>query len=411
MKQIVPLLMWRYLRGTRHSGIVSTMAAISFFAILIGTFAFTLILFIMHGMEYTTHQKLQGIHAQIIMRSTDGELNLQAIAKVLKAEFPQIAAFSPTTLKQAIIQSDTVDDISNVMVIKAIDPATESLTTILQDKIITASTPPATLKHLVTENQILIGKKTAEDLHVTCHDTLRLLFCPDDQNNQRTITFAEKTAAVGGIFSTGIDEFDSGLIICSADFLHTLWPYEGPTQIHIKLKPHSDEQKTIDALRTRFKLDVFSWKELYPALVAALKLEKYAIFFILILIILIASANIISLSYMQLLQKRGDIALLRAMGMPTSTVQTIFIAMSMSLTTTACIMGLVLASGIGFLIQRYPCITLPDTYYYTHLPICIEWHLIMLVFCTVVTLSFIATWLPVRTIKGLSIAHILRHEG
>ena len=73
----------------------------------------------------------------------------------------------------------------------------------------------------------------------------------------------------------------------------------------------------IQKLRHRLGLDVYSWKDLYPSLVASLKLEKYVSFFILALILLVASMNIISLLFMQITQKRPTIALLQAMGMST----------------------------------------------------------------------------------------------
>ena len=58
---------------------------------------------------------------------------------------------------------------------------------------------------------------------------------------------------------------------------------------------NTEETAVIEKLKKRLPhLQVNSWKDLYPALVSSLKLEKYVMFFILALITLVASMNMIS---------------------------------------------------------------------------------------------------------------------
>ena len=76
------------------------------------------------------------------------------------------------------------------------------------------------------------------------------------------------------------------------------------------LKDRSKEKQVVESLKKRLDLEVMSWKDLYSSLVSALILEKYAILFILALVALVASLNIISLLFMYVTQKRTDIAIL-----------------------------------------------------------------------------------------------------
>lgn len=404
------LLGWRYLLGARSEKNISLMIIICFCGIFIGTLALALVASVMNGFEKVTHQKLQGIHSQIIMRSYGKELNASAIENVLKT-VPAVQAYSPTAYKQVIIQNPDSDDITNAVLLKGIDPALENSTSSIASKIKQHLGDAATLPALIKDNQIAIGAKLAENLHINPGDQIDLLYIHQDKIKNRKITLDKQSAIVSALFSTGIEEFDSGLVLASIDFLKQMYPDAGITQFNIQLAPGSNESDTITQLRNTFKLDVFSWKDLYPALVSALKLEKYAMFFILALIALVASMSIVSLIFMQILQKRPDIAILKSMGMASGTIITLFMVMGIGLAACAAAAGLITAYLMGLLIERYPFITLPDTYYVSHLPIAMEWNIFLAIFLLVILMALIATWIPARAIKTMKTAQVLRFEG
>ena len=164
-------------------------------------------------------------------------------------------------------------------------------------------------------------------------------------------------------------------------------------------------------MKNRFHLDVFTWKELYPALVAALKLEKYAMFFIFALITLVASMNIISLIFMQIIQKRPDIAIYQALGMHNRTIINLFRLMGIGLATIAAIAGLFAAFIAGLLLEKYPFISFLIRIMFH---ICqSKWNGIFLhsYFCADSIMSFIATWIPSRNINSIHAAQVFRFEG
>jgi lipoprotein-releasing system permease protein len=216
---------------------------------------------------------------------------------------------------------------------------------------------------------------------------------------------------VSGIFDTGIDEFDNGVAYCSLSFLEKLFPNITIEHINIALKTGTNEEAIIERLHNRTGLDVYSWKSLYPALVATLKLEKYVSFFIIALILLVASMNIISLLFMQITQKRPDIALLKAIGMTDNAISSIFFIMGMTISCVASACGLAAALVASWALERYPFITLPDTYYVTQLPVAMTWQIICVVFCVVIIFSFLATWIPTKRIRLINISQVLRFEG
>ncbi|MCX5922043.1 MAG: FtsX-like permease family protein [Candidatus Dependentiae bacterium] len=411
MNPLTLLLAWRYALGSQHEKNIASMVKVCFLGILIGSFSLALVIAVMNGFEKVTHEKMQSIHAQIIMRSHGHNLDYEKVSHVLRNEFPEVAFFSPTSYQQVIIQPTDSDDITNLIALKSIDPAQESLVTTFDKKIIASASKDLSLKGTITDDTILIGQTLAKNLNLSSGDTINILFPDNEKTKSRKITLAISQATVGGIFTTGIDEFDAGLALCNHDFFNTLFPNDGVTQINIKLKPDAHEQVVITRLKERFQLEVYSWQCLYPALVAALKLEKYAMFLILALITLVASMNIISLLFMQITQKRGDIAILKAMGLSDGTISRIFLLMGMGITCCATLLGLALATLASWVLETYPFITLPDAYYVTHLPSKMEWHLLLIVFIVIMCLSFIATLFPAYRTRSINIAQILRFEA
>src|SRR4030066_1922388 len=70
---------------------------------------------------------------------------------------------------------------------------------------------------------------------------------------------------------------------------------------------------------------VLDWMQMNKNLFSALKLEKFAMFVILVLIILVASFNIISNLIMNVIEKSREISILKAIGATNRSIMAIFI--------------------------------------------------------------------------------------
>lgn len=405
-RTLVTLLAWRYIKGNKEQSL-SVMAIICFCAILIGSGALTLVSCVMNGFEQATHEKLRGIHSQIIMRTAQGNLKFDRIKEILDSEFPEIEACGPTGFKHALIHTSDAHDTNSIVVLKGIHPVHEMRVKTIAQKII----PPASgddLSILLANNQFIIGKKLAEMLHLTVGDSMTIWSSATEEYGE-DMTFDKVTVTVSALFDTGIDEFDTGLLYCSLDCLKTIFN-QGISEININLTPGADDRTTITKLKQRFHLDTHSWKDLYPALVSALKLEKYAMFFVLMLIIIVASMNIISLLFMYVTQKQKDIAILKACGASQKSINALFMTIGIGISGCAAISGELIAYAICLLLKRYPFISLPDTYYVSHLPICIEYKTFLLVFMVVITISICASFFSVQRSKKLLISSVLKGE-
>ena len=126
------------------------------------------------------------------------------------------------------------------------------------------------------------------------------------------------------------------------------------------------------------------------ALLAALTLEEYVSFLVIALITLVASMNILALLFMQITNKRTDIALLKTIGMPSHAITTIFIYMGLGIALCASICGVLCATVISFCIDHYKLLPLPDAYYVSHVPAHMTIYIPLMVLCMVCLMSLCA---------------------
>jgi len=411
----------RYLRFKQKAGTITFMMRLCFAGITIGSFALMLTLIIMNGFEKTIHEKMRGITSQVVLRSPGNQLDKEAIKSFLSSTFgPSIVGMSGSSIRQVLVETKRGHA---VLFLKGVEPEHEGLVSSIGEKIIlplhyhqTITSPSeqteqstATLPKLLDGKTILIGHKMALTNHLSVGDTITLLV--PEPTGKRRISLRKEKAVVGGVFKVGLEEYDNNFAFTSLTFIEQLFGnLKGVDQISLALSD-KNEEAMLPSLREQLPgITVSSWKDLYPALVSSLKLEKYVMFFILALIVLVASMNMISLLFMQIQNKRRDIAIFKAMGMSHKNITSLFLKLGMLLTISASIVGLSLAAFAGFILENYPFIQLPDVYYVSHLPARMEWHLFLIVFVCTLLLGLCATWLPIRKVRTINVTQVLRSE-
>ena len=403
------LLAYKFILKTDQKDI-SIMIKICFFSILIGTFSLALVAAIMNGFEKATHDKLQGIHSDLLIRAgTDSSLDHDKISELLKTEFKdEVTNFAATSMHQLIIRNDSQDK-SRLVGIKAIEPAKEINVTIISQKIIEPENVEFT--KLFGSNAVIIGQSLADSLNLKIGDKISLLYAQETNVKRNKLTLDKYEAKVTGIFKTGIEDFDENIVITDFQLFNKIFPDIEIQEIGLKLKNKKDQAIVIQKLKNRTGLDVYSWKDLYPAIVSALILEKYAMIFILALIVLVACMNLISLLFMYITQKKSQIAILLSMGSTRNTIIQTFTILGLLLSLSASLLGLLLAMIASYLLQHYPFIKLPDVYYVTHLPAQMDWQIATIVIAISIVLSLFAVYLPTRMIKNINISNILKFES
>jgi lipoprotein-releasing system permease protein len=129
--------------------------------------------------------------------------------------------------------------------------------------------------------------------------------------------------------------------------------------------------------------------------------EKWAIFFILTFILIIASFNIISSLTMLILDKKEDIRTLRNLGASDILIRRIFLMEGWMISILGAICGLIIGSLIAWLQSRYGFIKLSGSgsFIIDSYPVVYKFQDVLKVFITVLLIGFLAAWYPVKYIS------------
>ena len=219
-----------------------------------------------------------------------------------------------------------------------------------------------------------------------------------------TGNFIQKLIYPSGIFSIQ-QELDTKYVLVPIGFAREI--FEMPDKvsaIEIKLREGAHAEKAIAAISALLgsNFEIRNRYQQHDYLYKTMKSEKYATYLILILIIVIASFNIVGSLTMLILDKKEDIVILRSMGADKQTIRNIFLfegwlisllgAVSGTLAGLALCQaqisyGLVKLSGgtSSFIVDAYPMKIIPGD--------------IILVLVSVSLIGFLAAWYPVRFIS------------
>jgi lipoprotein-releasing system permease protein len=128
-----------------------------------------------------------------------------------------------------------------------------------------------------------------------------------------------------------------------------------------------------------------------------MQLEKWVIYALLCLILVVAAFTMIGSLTMLVLEKQKDIQVLKALGASNGRVQTIFISEGFLLAGLGAGVGILLALLIGWLQVQYKLVALEGgSFVIDYYPVKFRLFDFLLVLCTVTIVAFLAAWFPAR---------------
>lgn len=206
------------------------------------------------------------------------------------------------------------------------------------------------------------------------------------------------------IFPSGIyqveQEFDSKYVFVPVDFARELLEYKSEvTSLEIKFKEgarEADVQKDVNKI-FREGFIVQNKYEQQEIFYKVMRSERIAIFFILTLILIIASFSIIGSLTMLIIEKERDIGILRSLGADNMLIRKIFIFEGWLISIIGAIAGIILGFLICWIQQKYGIVTLQsDSLIVNAYPVEMKVRDFIVVPLTVLLIGFWAAWYPVR---------------
>lgn len=141
-------------------------------------------------------------------------------------------------------------------------------------------------------------------------------------------------------------------------------PRGGYTGIFIEPEDDFTQEETVEAVKEIVpdSMNVLTWQQRNPALYASLKLERLGAFAAILLITLVASFNITGTIARSVVERRRDIAVLKAMGANRQLILRVFLWEGLLVGLTGAVGGIILGLAGCWVIGSTGIIHLPDVY-------------------------------------------------
>jgi lipoprotein-releasing system permease protein len=422
----------RYLKSRRRQTFISLITIISIGGVTLGVMVLIVVLAVMSGFETILKEKILGMnsHVWILPQMTRYVEDYQNVAARVRT-IPHVTLVAPFTTHEVMLMAE--GRVAGT-ILRGIDPTQKDLVADLgqyfrgqdlQQLLLPERAPQSSQRRPGDEalpaRGIVLGRELARTLlafpgqTVIVNSPLGMLTPAGILPNMRRFT-------VTATFETGMYEYDAKLAFIALSQAQEFFDMANTVHgLEVKVDNLYRVREVTQNIRSTAGATFWTrdWMEMNRNLFAALRQEKVIMFIILVLIILVAAFNIISTLVMLVMEKRADIAILKAMGARNASIQKIFMLEGLIIgacgTVLGGIAGLVFAWNLQTIsgaverllgIQFFP----PDVYFIDKLPARIEVLDIGLIMLTAMVVSFLATLYPAWNASKLDPVVALRYE-
>jgi len=392
----------RYLFSSKSKNAVNSITAISVLGVAVGTLALVLVLSVFNGFESLIKSMYQEVNSDFEVHSTTAK-NFVFSAD----QFESVKSLSTWSSIEQVYEEKVllqVDEKQHIALLKGVSVWPKEASLSLEKHIFKGQS----FREYPDGYWAVIGQSLAYTLSVSAESVQEVLkvFVPNQNASASSFSeqaFKEEQFLVSGIFSVQ-SEYDASYVLTNLETVQTF--LEKPkqlTSVAFYVNESVDLEKVQKQLasffgsdykvRNRFQQQEFLYK--------VLQTEKWAIFFILSFILLIATFTIVASVVMIVLEKRKDIFSLWAMGTPVKTIQKIFFYEGLLITVFGGVLGLFFGVSLSLLQQHYGFIQLGEqgSFIVNAYPVEVHFQDVLLILATVVSIGMLITIIPVRLLK------------
>lgn len=389
----------RYLFSSKSKNAVNSITAISVLGVAVGTLALVVVLSVFNGFETLIKSMYQEVNPDFEVTSV-----VSKSFTLTDSDFEELKSLAPWDAVEQVYQEKVLLRVANkeqIALLKGVHlwPANSSKS--IKSHIIKGSS----YTDLDTDNWAVIGQSLAYTLSASVNEVLKI-FVPNQKANatiNNSQAFKEKQFMLAGIYAVQA-EYDAAYILADLgvvqDFLDKPLAL---TSLAFSIAGSHDLSEVKQSLQMHFGSDfeVKNRFEQQEFLYKVLQTEKWAIFFILAFILLIATFTIVASVVMIVLEKRKDISSLWALGAPVKTIQKIFFYEGLLITIFGAGLGLVIGVSVCLLQQHFGFIQLGSqgSFIVNSYPVEVHYKDVILIVCTVLSLGILITFIPVRLLK------------
>ena len=396
---VVPYLVKRFLRFDKDQPFIFLSALLAFLGITLGVMVLLIAMALMNGFDKEFRKKLTIMNYPLtIVQKFYGSVNENFLID-LETKFPTLK-FSPYVQSAIMARSGSRLEGGYIFGVNFKDEA--EVNSVLN---------AAIQKHSFKKFEILIGKRLKEEFDLYIDDKLMYIFTQVEPGGL-SVTPKIKRFKVKSIFDSGLTAYDKAYSYTTLESMQAMlhMPSNQYDGIHIfSSDPHQDILKIKEVLPA--SVSIKGWWEDNLNFFAALELEKASLFIVLMLIILIASINIISSLLMTVMNRRGEIALLLSLGATTTEIKKVFLYLGVVIGIGGILAGITFGMSGLWVLSTFDIVSLPkDVYPTTTLPLDLSLKDFLMIVAGAFVIVVVSAYYPAKKASEVDILTVLRNE-
>ena len=402
MKNIEKFLVLKYLRFDKKNPFISISAILAFVGVAVGVMVLIITMAIMNGSQKEFKDKLFIMNYPLTIYPVYTQIDDTLLYK-LQRNFPNLK-FSPYLSSEVIIQNG--DKLLGGVIFGVNKDLESAINPIYKEAIVKNH-----INHF-NKYDVIVGKGIKDDLMLFDKDAKVTLYFTTINPVGISMMPKLKRFHFKGSFRSGLNAYDKSYIYTTHDALMTILHknkkiYDG---IHIYSKNYFQDYKKIKKLLPD-GVSIIGWWEQNGNFFSAMQLEKKALFIVLMLIILVASLNIISSLLMTVMSRRKEIALLLTMGASAKEIKNTFFYLGITIGFSAIIVGVILGLSGLYILDHFDIISVPaDVYTTSKLPIDLNLNDLFAVIFGAIGITMIASYYPSKKATQIDPLEVLRNE-
>ncbi|MBP8294658.1 MAG: lipoprotein-releasing ABC transporter permease subunit [Burkholderiales bacterium] len=405
----------RYTRAKRRNHFISFISLISMGGMALGVAALIVVLSVMNGFQEELRSRILASisHVEIRASGSGGLADWKAVAGQVSGQ-PEVIGVAPYVEGQGLL---AVGENVRGVLVRGVDPALEN-------------TVADFAKHMkrgrfdelrAGEFGIILGADLAARLNIGVGERV-MLVTPQAQITPIGAMPRMKQFRLVGIFEFGLNDADGTLALINiADAQKVYQLGDAVSGVRLKLDDLFAAPRVARELAGKLRVDaqLRDWTMMNANFFRAVALEKKMMFIILTLIVAVAAFNIVSTLVMVVTDKQADIAILRTLGAPPSSIMKIFMVQGVLIGVIGTVLGVMggtlLASNLDTVVpalERLLGTRLWDknVYLISELPSKIVAADVLLITIVSFVLSVVATVYPSWRASRVQPAEALRYE-
>jgi len=391
---------WRYFKAKKSANAINIIAWVTVGVIAFATACQILVLSVFNGFEGLVKSLYSSFYTDIKIIPVKGKtFTLTSDQIKLIKQQPGVKDISMIAEEKALLQNE---DIQTIVYLKGVDSNYQQVSGVagktIEGKFNTGD---------VANPGLILGagiqNAAAVNIEGRMGASLLTLILP--KKSKVSVSDPLQSLSEGHVMATGVfaiqQDFDNKYAITNIDFVKQQMGFSTDEYSAVEIKLNNTnsladiQQKLSLLLGNTFRVQ--TKYEQNTSLYNTMRLEKWAIYAVLTLILFIAAFNMISALTMLVLEKQKDISVLQSMGADKNMILKIFLSEGLLLAGIGAISGVLMALIICFLQIKFHLIKLQGgSFLIDYFPVELQASDFLLVISTVTFIAFLASWFPAR---------------